>query len=113
VRRTIEITSYAEVGLYSTAASDLMHPRLEIYFVQKLKIIPNQHAHLICTRRTSVLQRRNALVVPFDEYDGKDAMNIYEQAGEFIGQWKFNRASAGNEHSGRIRKARCASWILL
>ena len=47
-RRTIEITSYAEVVL-AHADSDLMQPAFSNLFVQT-EIIPNQHA-IICTRR--------------------------------------------------------------
>lgn len=48
VRRTIEMTSYAEVVLASPA-SDLMQPAFSNLFVQT-EIVPHQHA-IICTRR--------------------------------------------------------------
>jgi len=48
IRRTIEVTSYAEVVL-AHADSDLMQPAFSNLFVQT-EIIPNQHA-IVCTRR--------------------------------------------------------------
>jgi len=48
IRRTIEVTSYAEVVL-APAASDLMQPAFSNLFVQT-EIIPHQHA-ILCTRR--------------------------------------------------------------
>jgi hypothetical protein len=47
-RKTIEITSYAEVVMASPS-SDLMAPAFSNLFVQT-KIISNQHA-IMCTRR--------------------------------------------------------------
>lgn len=48
VRRTIEITSYAEIVL-APAASDLIQPAFSNLFVQT-EILPHQHA-ILCTRR--------------------------------------------------------------
>ena len=48
IRRTIEVTSYAEVVLAS-AASDLIQPAFSNLFVQT-EIIPLQHA-ILCSRR--------------------------------------------------------------
>ncbi|MBC7383149.1 MAG: cyclic beta 1-2 glucan synthetase, partial [Bacteroidia bacterium] len=48
IRRTLEITSYAEVVL-ANAASDLSHPAFSNLFVQT-EIAPYQHA-ILCTRR--------------------------------------------------------------
>ncbi len=47
-RRTIEVTSYAEVVL-APLASDLMQPAFSNLFIQT-KILPHQHA-IMCTRR--------------------------------------------------------------
>jgi cellobiose phosphorylase len=56
VRRTLEITSYAEVVL-APAASDLVQPAFSNLFVQT-EIIPQQHA-IICTRRPRSVEEQS------------------------------------------------------
>jgi cellobiose phosphorylase len=85
VRRTIEITSYAEVVL-STAASDLMQPAFSNLFVQT-EIIPNQHA-IICTRRPRSAEEKPPWMCHLMTMHGKDADEISYETDrmEFIGR---------------------------
>ena len=55
-RRTLDITSYAEVVLASSAA-DAMHPAFSNLFVQT-EIVPERHA-LLCTRRPRSANEKN------------------------------------------------------
>ena len=68
IRRSIEITSYAEVVL-APAASDLIAPAFSNLFVQT-SIIPQQHA-IICTRRPRSEGEQSPWMFHLMSIDGK------------------------------------------
>ncbi len=85
IRRTIEITSYAEVVLAS-AASDNLHPAFSNLFVQT-EIIPERHA-IICTRRPRSVEEKTPLMFHMMVVRGVNAGNISFETDrmQFIGR---------------------------
>jgi cellobiose phosphorylase len=85
VRRTIEITGYAEVVI-ATAASDLMQPAFSNLFVQT-EIIPNQHA-ILCTRRPRSAEDQPPWMFQVMALNGKSPEEVSYETNrmEFIGR---------------------------
>ena len=85
IRRTIEVTSYAEVVLAS-AASDLIQPTFSNLFVQT-EIIPLQHA-ILCTRRPRSAEEQPPWLFHLMTIQGKDPEEISYETDrmEFIGR---------------------------
>ncbi len=73
IRKTIEVTSYAEVVL-ATAASDLMAPAFSNLFVQT-EIIPHQHT-IMCTRRPRSAGEQSPWMFHLMATEGKHAEEI-------------------------------------
>ncbi|MBK5271217.1 MAG: cyclic beta 1-2 glucan synthetase, partial [Bacteroidia bacterium] len=73
IRKTIEITSYAEVVM-ATAASDLMAPAFSNLFVQT-EIIPHQHT-IMCTRRPRSAGEQSPWMFHLMATEGKHAEEI-------------------------------------
>ena len=84
-KRTIEVTSYAEVVL-APAASDLMQPAFSNLFVQT-EILPDQHA-IMCTRRPRSADEQPPYMFHLMTVQGKVAKETsYETSRmEFIGR---------------------------
>jgi len=84
-RRTIEVTSYAEVVLAS-AASDLMQPAFSNLFVQT-EIIPLRHA-IRCTRRPRSAEEKSPWLFHLMTMQGKDPEEVSYETDrmEFIGR---------------------------
>jgi cyclic beta-1,2-glucan synthetase len=72
-RKTIEVTSYAEVVL-ATAASDLMAPAFSNLFVQT-EIIPHQNT-IMCTRRPRSAEEKSPWMFHLMATEGKHAEEI-------------------------------------
>lgn len=87
IRKTIELTSYAEVVMAS-AASDLMAPAFSNLFVQTT-IIPHQNA-IICTRRPRSAEEQPPWMFHSMILDGKPAEEISYETDrmKFIGRDK-------------------------
>ena len=85
IKRTIEVTSYAEVVL-APAASDLMQPAFSNLFVQT-EILPDQHA-IICTRRPRSADEQPPYMCHLMTMQGKIAKEISYETNrmEFIGR---------------------------
>jgi cellobiose phosphorylase len=85
IRRTIDVTSYAEVVLAS-AASDLMQPAFSNLFVQT-EIIQLQHA-ILCTRRPRFAEEQPPWLFHLMTLQGKDPEEISYETDrmEFIGR---------------------------
>src|SRR6185437_2563952 len=85
IRKTIELTSYAEVVLAS-AASDIMAPAFSNLFVQTT-IIPDQHA-IMCTRRPRSAEEQPPWMFHSMTIDGKSAEEISYETDrmKFIGR---------------------------
>jgi cyclic beta-1,2-glucan synthetase len=73
IRKTIEVTSYAEVVI-ATAASDLMQPAFSNLFVQT-EIIPDQHT-IMCTRRPRSTDEKLPWMFHLMAIEGKAAEEI-------------------------------------
>jgi len=73
IRKTIDVTSYAEVVLAS-AASDLMAPAFSNLFVQT-EIIPEQHS-IMCTRRPRSAEDQSPWMFHLMATEGKNAEEI-------------------------------------
>ena len=84
-RRTIEITSYAEVVL-ANPDSDLMQPAFSNLFVQT-EIIPNQNA-IVCTRRPRSSNEQSPLMFHIMTIQGKNSQEVSYETDrmEFIGR---------------------------
>ncbi|MDQ2752541.1 MAG: cyclic beta 1-2 glucan synthetase, partial [Bacteroidota bacterium] len=72
-RKTIEVTSYAEVVI-APAASDLMQPAFSNLFVQT-EIIPDQHT-IMCTRRPRSAEEKSPWMFHLMAIEGKAAEEI-------------------------------------
>ncbi|MEP6749727.1 MAG: glucoamylase family protein, partial [Bacteroidota bacterium] len=85
IRKTIEVTSYAEVVM-APAASDLIQPAFSNLFVQT-EIIPHQHA-IICTRRPRSAEEVSPCMFHLMATEGKPAEEISYETDrmEFIGR---------------------------
>ncbi len=85
IRRTIEVTSYAEVVL-ANAASDIMQPAFSNLFVQT-EIMRHQHA-IICTRRPRSAEEQSPWMFHLMSLHGKDPENISYETDrmKFIGR---------------------------
>ena len=85
IRRTIEVTSYAEVVLAS-AASDLIQPAFSNLFVQT-EIIPRKHS-ILCTRRPRSAEEQPLWLFHLMTLQGKEAEEISYETDrmEFIGR---------------------------
>jgi cyclic beta-1,2-glucan synthetase len=73
IRKTIEVTSYAEVVM-ANAASDLMAPAFSNLFVQT-EIIPHQHT-IMCTRRPRSAEEQSPWMFHLMATEGKHAEEI-------------------------------------
>ncbi|MDP4285550.1 MAG: glucoamylase family protein [Bacteroidota bacterium] len=73
IRKTIEVTSYAEVVM-ATAASDLMAPAFSNLFVQT-EINPHQHT-IMCTRRPRSAEEQSPWMFHLMATEGKHAEEI-------------------------------------
>ncbi len=73
IRKTIDVTSYAEVVL-AKAASDLMAPAFSNLFVQT-EILPDQHT-IICTRRPRSAEEQPPWMFHLMATEGKHAEEI-------------------------------------
>jgi cellobiose phosphorylase len=84
-RRTIDITSYAEVVLAPSAA-DAMHPAFSNLFVQT-EILPERHA-LLCTRRPRSAEEKNPWMFHLLALHGAeiDAVSYETDRMQFIGR---------------------------
>ncbi len=84
-RRTVEVTSYAEVVL-AAAASDLMQPAFSNLFVQT-EIIASQHA-ILCTRRPRSSEEQSPWMFHLMTVQGKEAEEVSYETDrmEFIGR---------------------------
>ena len=93
-RKTIEITSYAEVVMASPS-SDLMAPAFSNLFVQT-KIIPHQHA-IMCTRRPRSASEQPPWMFHLMTLEGKPAEEISYETDRmaFIGRAR----SRANPHA--------------
>jgi cyclic beta-1,2-glucan synthetase len=85
IRKTIEVTSYAEVVL-APAASDLMQPAFSNLFVET-EIIPAQHA-ILCTRRPRSVEEQSPWMLHLMSIQGKEPEEISYETDrmEFIGR---------------------------
>ena len=85
IRRTIEVTSYAEVVLNS-AASDIAQPAFSNLFVQT-EIIPGQHA-ILCTRRPRSAEEQTPCMFHLMTSHGKTFENVSYETDrmKFIGR---------------------------
>jgi len=85
IRKTIEVTSYAEVVL-ADPASDLMQPAFSNLFVQT-EIIPHLHA-IICTRRPRSEEEQSPWLLHLMSVQGKEPEEISYETDrlEFIGR---------------------------
>ena len=72
-KRTIEITSYAEVVM-APAASDLMQPAFSNLFVQT-EILPDQHA-ILCTRRPRSAEEQSPWMFHLMTLQGKTPLEV-------------------------------------
>ena len=95
-RRTIEVTSYAEVVI-ATAAADAAHPAFGNLFVQT-EIIPH-HRAILCTRRPRSAPERPPWMLHLMAVQGTLAGNTsYEtDRNQFIGRGKSTIAPAAME----------------
>jgi cellobiose phosphorylase len=84
-RRTIDVTSYAEVVL-ATAASDTSHPAFSNLFVQT-EILPAQHA-VICTRRPRSIDEKSPWMLNLMTAHGIEigAISFETDRAKFIGR---------------------------
>lgn len=84
-RRTIEITSYAEVVLAPSAA-DALHPAFSNLFVQT-EIIPERHA-ILCTRRPRSLDEQSPWMCHLMAVHGADVVTMSYETDrlQFIGR---------------------------
>ena len=73
IRKTIEVTSYAEVVM-ANAASDLMAPAFSNLFVQT-EIIPHKHT-IMCTRRPRSAEEQSPWMFHLMATEGKHAEEI-------------------------------------
>ncbi|MDQ2721070.1 MAG: cyclic beta 1-2 glucan synthetase, partial [Bacteroidota bacterium] len=80
-RKTIEVTSYAEVVI-APAASDLMQPAFSNLFVQT-EIIPDQHT-IICTRRPRSAEEKSPWMFHLMAIEGKAAEEISYETDRMI-----------------------------
>lgn len=85
LRKTIEVTSYAEVVI-ATAASDAIQPAFSNLFVQT-QIIPDQHA-ILCTRRPRSADKQLPWMFHLMSVQGKDPENVSYETDrmKFIGR---------------------------
>ena len=84
-KRTIEITSYAEVVM-APAASDLMQPAFSNLFVQT-EILPDQHA-ILCTRRPRSAEEQSPWMFHLMTLQGKTPLEVSYETDrmKFIGR---------------------------
>ncbi len=96
IRKTIEVTSYAEVVLAS-AASDLMAPAFSNLFVQT-EILPHQHT-IMCTRRPRSAEEQSPWMFHLMATEGKHIEEISYETDRmaFIGHGNSIVQSAGHE----------------
>jgi cyclic beta-1,2-glucan synthetase len=80
-RKTIEVTSYAEVVI-APAASDLMQPAFSNLFVQT-EIIPDQHT-IMCTRRPRSAEEKSPWMFHLIAIEGKAAEEISYETDRMI-----------------------------
>lgn len=100
-KKTIEITSYAEVVLASPD-SDLAAPAFSNLFVQT-EIIPEQNA-ILCTRRPRAQSEQTPVMFHVMSLQGKDAEEISYETDRmaFIGRDNTNTAPAVMQRSGPL-----------
>ena len=101
IKRTVEVTSYAEVVL-APAASDLMQPAFSNLFVQTA-IMPDQHA-IICTRRPRSADEHPPFMFHLMTAQGKVAKETsYETSRkEFIGRGNTTLNPAAMNNPGPL-----------
>ncbi|MEO6668851.1 MAG: glucoamylase family protein, partial [Ferruginibacter sp.] len=80
IRKTLELTSYAEVVM-APAASDLMAPAFSNLFVQT-EIIPNQNT-ILCTRRPRSEEEQSPWMFHLMATEGKAAQEISYETDRF------------------------------
>jgi cyclic beta-1,2-glucan synthetase len=100
-RRTLEITSYAEVVL-ATPASDVMQPAFSNLFVQT-EILPTQNA-IMCTRRPRSTEEKSPYMFHLMALQGKVADEISYETDrmEFIGRGNSTLNPQVMERSGPL-----------
>ncbi|MDO8700880.1 MAG: glucoamylase family protein, partial [Undibacterium sp.] len=101
IRRTIDITSYAEVVLES-AAADAMHPAFGNLFVQT-EIVHSQHA-ILCNRRPRSKNEKNPWMFHLVSVHGieVDSTSYETDRLQFIGRGKTVVAPHAMETPGRL-----------
>lgn len=101
IRRTIDITSYAEVVLES-AAADAMHPAFGNLFVQT-EIVHSQHA-ILCNRRPRSKNEKNPWMFHLVSVHGieVDSTSYETDRLQFIGRGKTVVAPHAMEAPGRL-----------
>ena len=84
-RRTIDVTTYAEVAL-APAAADALHPAFSNLFVQTEIVAPRQA--ILCTRRPRSLDERPPWMVHLMSVHGVDSADVSYETDrlEFIGR---------------------------
>ncbi len=101
MRRTIDVTSYAEVALASPAA-DALHPAFSNLFVQT-EIIPQRQA-ILCTRRARSLEERPPWMFHLMAIHGPDSLDVSYETDRmaFIGRGRTAAAPQALTDAGRL-----------
>ncbi len=109
-RRTIDVTSYAEVALAPPAA-DALHPAFCNLFVQT-EIVPQRQA-ILCTRRPALARRAGAVdVPPHGRARGRYRGRFLRDRSHGVHRPRpHRRRSAGDDRAGGSRAARARCWI--
>ena len=100
-RRTIEVTSYAEVALASPAA-DALHPAFSNLFVQT-EIIPQRQA-ILCTRRPRSLEERPPWMFHLMAVHGIESLDVSYETDRmsFVGRGRTVAAPQAMTDAGRL-----------
>ena len=100
-RRTIDVTSYAEVALASPAA-DALHPAFSNLFVQT-EIIPQRQA-ILCTRRPRSLDEQPPWMFHLMAVHGPESLDVSYETDRmaFIGRGRTVAAPQAMTDAGRL-----------
>ncbi len=100
-RRTIDVTSYAEVALASPAA-DALHPAFSNLFVQT-EIIPQRQA-ILCTRRPRSLDEHAPWMFHLMAVHGPDSLDVSYETDRmaFIGRGRTVAAPQAMTDAGKL-----------
>ncbi len=100
-RRTIEVTSYAEVALAPQAA-DALHPAFSNLFVQT-EIVPQRQA-ILCTRRSRAPDEHPPWMFHLMSVHGPDSTDVSYETDRmaFIGRGRTTAAPRAMQEPGRL-----------